>query len=497
MNKKILYLMFLLSGLIFQSCEREEAAVPYITDDTVYFTADAGSKSLTVFNAGDNVLSVSPVSEDWCKASVDGDVVVIEVSANTDENQRNVSLEIVCGNESLTVEVVQFAAGDTPDDALPKEIPVDCGISRIAIGYVESLSGLSVDSDVDWIDPFVEKGTVIMADIAANTENNSRTGAITVYDGEDFYAVVHIIQEKYSDPKVSYTYECYPQGLEYLLAVDVEYLSNATDYRMLIINPSGFNRPDSEIYERLTTGTTADYVFSRDDEDSEGKIVFGGFELGQEFQVCIVAESSLGTFGAMTRETHVIEDSVSGEGSQEYNSWIGEWSITGSNAGAKWNISISAAVVDEIFYMQGWDGIWGNFKVPLYFDSETGALSFRSTYVSNATTGTGRPCDLYFFAMYDMTPAADTKIAAQTGDEIARAEYGENGSTVITAVPFMFEGSSVTPDGMGYVGQYSTGYEIVSDIVLIPRFPMSMVRTGGAALAPAGTDRGDDFVSLK
>ena len=52
-------------------------------------------------------------------------------------------------------------------------------------------------------------------------------------------------------------------------------------------------------------------------------------------------------------------------------------------------------------------------------------------------------------------------------------------------------------DGMGYVGQYSTGYEIVSDIVLIPRFPMSMVRTGGAALAPAGTDRGDDFVSLK
>ena len=142
MNKKILYLMFLLSGLIFQSCEREEAAVPYITDDTVYFTADAGSKSLTVFNAGDNVLSVSPVSEDWCKASVDGDVVVIEVYANTDENQRNVSLEIVCGNESLTVEVVQFAAGDTPDDALPKEIPVDCGISRIAIGYVESLSGL-------------------------------------------------------------------------------------------------------------------------------------------------------------------------------------------------------------------------------------------------------------------------------------------------------------------------------------------------------------------
>lgn len=96
-----------------------------------------------------------------------------------------------------------------------------------------------------------------------------------------------------------------------------------------------------------------------------------------------------------------------------------------------------------------------------------------------------------------MTPAADTKIAAQTGDEIARAEYGENGSTVITAVPFMFEGSSVTPDGMGYVSQYSTGYEIVSDIVLIPRFPMSMVRTGGAALAPAGTDRGDDFVSLK
>lgn len=488
--------MFLSLGISLLSCGKEEVSAPYVTDTTVYFTSEASSKSLTVFNAGDSPVIVPEFEADWCAVSVNDDTVVMEVTENNTAEQRDLSFTVTCGPESFDITVIQFAPAPAEGSSLPQEVYVGCGAGRTVIGYVEADGEITVSSDADWVSPYVEQGAIIMADVEANPDGNSRACAVTVYDGGAVYAVVHIIQDEYSDPQVSYVCECYPMGLEYVLAVDVEYVVNASDYRMLVLYPSGFNRSDNEIYERLTTGGVADYVFSEDDEDAQGRIVFAGFDLGQEYQVCIVPVSPDGRFGALVRETHIVEDSIAGDGTEMYNSWIGDWRVTGANSGsAWWDISISPAVVDEILFMQGWDGIYGTFKVPVYFDKETGALSFESVYVSYAATGTGRPCELYFMAMYDMVPATDMKMAAEVGYQMAKAEWSANGSTTIAPVPFMYQGESVTPGGMGYVALYSTGYEVVSDYVLIPQFPMSLVRTGD--LTVSAKDYENDFVSLR
>lgn len=464
----------LVCALLSVSCEKESVQGTYIAEDAVYFTYASGTKVLTVFNSGDQAIDVVSLSDDWFSAVGGQGCISIAVEENSGD-MRTGSLSFVCGADEFEVEVCQF--GEESDfSSLPEEITVECMASRLAIGYVNTVREISSSCDVDWITVTVDEENVIFAGFLTNETGQERTGNITISDGVS-EANVHVVQKKEGEPEVTYSYICAPEGLEYTLSIDVEYVSNASDYRMLVLNPSGFSRSDDELYERLVSGGNESYVFSNDNESPDGYITFYGFEIDQEFQVCIVAVSPSGEFGELVRQTHVIKDTEAGDGTEEYRSWIGEWKVTGPDGLHGWDITIDRAVIDQVLYMQGWDGVFGNFKVPVYFDSETGGLIFESAFVSYATSG-GRPCDVYFMAFYDMTTADDMKIATEVGNVIASAAWSRDASTSILPEAIDVEGASVTPESMGYVMQFYSGYETVSQFWEMPEFPLSLVRTG-------------------
>lgn len=451
---------------------------PYITDDTVYFTPQQGSKLVTVFNAGDSEIAVSDVSADWFDAGGQAGAVSVSVDENASASNRTGTFTVVCGDEHFTVTVVQF--GTSPDfSSLPDRIDVECSASRIAVGYVVSASELEVTSDSDWVEVSMNDESIIFADIQANELEQERTAVITVSDG-DSKAEVRIVQQRAGIPEVSYTFECLPDELSYKLCIDVEYLNGAVDYRMLVLNPSGFSRTDDELYQRLITGGTGDYVFSNDNEGPDGKITFYGFEIGQEFQICVVGVNAAGEFGSMDRKTHTVTDAVSGDGSDKYNSWLGEWKAVGKDGSKYWELIFRSCIVDEVLYMQGWDNIYGEFYTPVYFDKETGNLSFMSAFISYATSG-GRPCNVYFLPMYNMTSEEEISFITDTEKLIASASWVESGPVTIVPEDVETASGTVTPEAIGYVSHFSTGYETVSQFQKIPLLPMKMERISTAS----------------
>lgn len=489
----------LISAILAVSCGKVSMQETYIAEDSVYFTSASGTKVLTVFNSGEQSINVVNVSDDWFSAAV----VQAGVSVSVEENpgdMRTGSLSFICGTKEFEVEICQFAE-ESDFSSLPEEITVEAVASRRAIGYVNTGRTLSSSCDVDWIDVTIEDGSVIFAEFSTNDTGTERIGTITISDGTG-EAHVRVVQEKEGDPEVSYSYVCTPEGLGYKLSIDVDYVVNASDYRLLVLNPSGFSRTDDELYERLVSGGNENYVFSNDNESPDGYITFYGFEIDQEFQICIVAVSSSGEFGELVRQTHVVKDSQAGDGSDAYRSWIGEWKVSSQDGLRGWDITIGRAVIDRVLYMQGWDGIFGNFKVPVYFDNETGDLSFESAFISYATSG-GRPCDVYFLAFYDMTTADNMKIATDEGQVIASAEWSSDASTSILPEVIDVDGTAVTPESMGYVMQFYSGYETVSQFWKIPGFPLSLVRTGGMSSVSRGsaslnvTEKNEEFAIIK
>lgn len=475
MKSRLLFIFQLLAvALLAVSCVKTSVSGTYIAEDSVYFTSASGTKVLTVFNSGGQSISVSSVSDDWFSATAEDDGILISVEENTGET-RTGSLSFSCGNAGFEVEVCQFGP-ESDFSSLPEEITVEAIASRRAIGYVNTDRTLYSSCDVDWIEVTIDDESVIFAEFSTNETGEERTGNITISDGVN-EAHVRVIQEKEGDPEVTYSYICTPDGLGYTLSIDVDYVVNASDYRLLVLNPSGFSRSDEELYERLLAGGNENYVFSNDNESPDGYITFYGFDIDQEFQICIVAVSASGEFGELVRQTHVIKDSESGDGSEAYRSWIGEWKVTGQGGLQSWDITIDRAVINKAFYMQGWDGIFGNFKVPVYFDYESGDLSFESAFISYATSG-GRPCDVFFLALYDMSTADNMKIATDEGQVIASAAWSRNASTSILPEEINVDGAAVVPEALGFVMQFYSGYETVSQFWEIPQFPLSLVRTG-------------------
>lgn len=456
---------------------------PYITDNTVYFTPEQGSKLVTVYNAGDSEITVSDASADWFSAGPQAGSVSVSVDANASAENRTGTFNIDCGDGHFAVTVVQF--GSSPDfSSLPETIEVECSASRIAVGYVVSATELELTSDSDWVSVSMNEESIIFADIQANQLEQERTAVITVSDG-DSKAEVRIVQQRAGIPQVSYTFECLPDELSYKLSIDVEYLNGAVDYRMLVLNPSGFSRTDDELYQRLITGGTGDYVFSNDNEGPDGTITFYGFEIGQEFQICVVGVNAAGEFGDLDRRTHTVTDAVSGNGSDKYNSWLGEWKAVGDDGSNYWELIFKRCIIDEVLFMQGWDNIYGEFYTPVYFDKETGNLSFVSAFISYATSG-GRPCNVYFLPMYNMTSAEDICFVTDTEKLIATAEWKESGPITILPEDVETADGTITPEAIGYVSHFSTGYETVAQFQKIPLLPIKMERMQSASSKPAG-----------
>lgn len=476
MKRHLLMMAVLIPAVFIVSCEKNmmDRGV-YISDDTVYFTAASGDKKLTVFNAEGMELSISNESEDWFSAGCADSYITISVSENASGEERRGILTFLCGTAEFTVEICQFGIA-SDFSSLPEELRVGCVSSRLAIGYVNTLLELSYSCDVDWMDVSVNDEFIVFAEFETNTTGIERTGTITLTDGVNG-ASVHVTQDGEGTPEVSYSYICTPDELEYTLSIDVEYVDNASDYRLLVLNPSGFSRSDEELYERLVTGGNEDYVFSNDNESSDGYITFYGFDIDQEFQVCIVAVGQSGEYGELLRQTHVIKDTEAGDGIEDYRSWIGKWHVSGADGIHGWDITIDRAVINKVLYMQGWDDIYGDFRIPVYFDEETGGLVFKSAFISYATSG-GRPCDVYFLALYNMTTAVDMKIATDVGMVIAKADLGNGNSVSIYPEPVEVDGTLIMPESLGYVMQFYSGYETVSQFWEIPKFPLSLVRTG-------------------
>lgn len=467
----------LLAGVVIlflaAACGKEAANEVYLADDTVYFTPSQGSKTVTVFNAGDSGIEVTGVSDAWFGASAHRGEVVVTVDENLSSQGRNGTFSLVCGTRNFTVKVVQF--GTSPDfSSLPDEISVECSASRVAVGYVVSATELELSSDADWLTVWMDEESIIFADVQTNELPKERIAHITVSDG-DSEAVVTVVQDPAGLPEVSYTFQCLPDGLSYKLSIDVSYKNGAVDYRVLVLNPSGFGRTDEELYHRLVTGTIGDYVFSNDNETPDGKITFLGFDIDQQFQICIVAVSATGEFGTLDRQTHTIKDSVSGEGTDKYNFWLGDWKATGKDGSKSWELVFLKGVIDEVLFMQGWDNIYGNFKTPVYFDKATGNLTFKSAFISYATSG-GRPCNVYFLPIYNMTAADDISFVTTTGDQIATARWSQSGDIVIEPSEVQASDGTIVPEALGYVSQFSTGYETVSQFAKIPLLPMKLER---------------------
>ena len=101
---KKLFILFAFIATLSVACEEtpEPAATPAIeftSDSTLEFLAEGGTQEVSFrIEYGDGSIAAVRKSVDWLTATVDGDKVVITVSANPTEKVRKTTVKLVYSN---------------------------------------------------------------------------------------------------------------------------------------------------------------------------------------------------------------------------------------------------------------------------------------------------------------------------------------------------------------------------------------------------------------
>lgn len=178
MKKIFGYIIAAFACVAVVGCSDDDIDNPYahvnsikIVDSQVAFSAPASSGSVKFSCAG----SVSVTSNrDWCKATVDGDSVIVTVTDNESLNGRAANVTLRNGSDTLQVAVVQNGmkihlstkcasfAGDYEDNeryTLTSDIPV------------------AVDSTPDWVSARIVDSCLYVS-VTENNTGHLRTGYI-------------------------------------------------------------------------------------------------------------------------------------------------------------------------------------------------------------------------------------------------------------------------------------------------------------------------------
>lgn len=113
---KKLFILFAFIATLSVACEEtpEPAATPAIeftSDSTLEFLAEGGTQEVSFrIEYGDGSIAAVRKSVDWLTATVDGDKVVITVSANPTEKARKTTVKLVYSNASELITISQEGA---------------------------------------------------------------------------------------------------------------------------------------------------------------------------------------------------------------------------------------------------------------------------------------------------------------------------------------------------------------------------------------------------
>ncbi|QIU93294.1 M60 family metallopeptidase [Bacteroides faecium] len=126
MKKKLLYVLYMLCGVLCNACEEsseESFVVPSLEVDSksMYFGEEADTKEIEVTSNVEWVAAVDASGRSWCHMTVEQGKMIVRVDENTDKDMRRASIEISASELRKTIEVAQLGWGKailvSPKDA--------------------------------------------------------------------------------------------------------------------------------------------------------------------------------------------------------------------------------------------------------------------------------------------------------------------------------------------------------------------------------------------
>ena len=184
--KKIynILLAFMLIGPSFTSCDNDDeivsvmpAKVTILSRETS-FPASASSGKIVVDT--DAPVSVSTSDTGWVTTSVDGNVITVNVEANTSYDGRSSTLTITSGDASSQIAIIQ--AGVIVD--LHGVINILTGNDEANYSYdIKTNVDPEISSDAEWIKASIVDGKLNLK-IEANNTGHFRKGSVTFKAGE-------------------------------------------------------------------------------------------------------------------------------------------------------------------------------------------------------------------------------------------------------------------------------------------------------------------------
>ncbi len=185
--KKILLLMFTITGLLFTtSCtdEGSDDAMLSISEKRIEFGKEAAEKSISVDTDAEKWSAIESAS-DWINLKIKGSKLVIMVAANETVYARRGRVLVVAGNTNATIEIMQ-AGLKGEANINPNEIIIGDTKGNISVEVDANDRKWTAESDVDWLKVTAKphKGEMLLT-YDQNMQEEERVAVITIAVGND------------------------------------------------------------------------------------------------------------------------------------------------------------------------------------------------------------------------------------------------------------------------------------------------------------------------
>lgn len=181
MSKKYKYILFLLSLLLMNSCDKDSGIktpepLLKVVESNITFSTQGGSGFIKVSAPG----SITATSnEDWCKIeSVTETTINLLAEKNTSMGGRSATISILYGEETTEVTAVQTAAKLVIEN---QTFNVDFTPTSVKTAVIAD-NEVTVSSNDEWIEAKYENDSIII-NVALNPNASKRTGSVTVTSG--------------------------------------------------------------------------------------------------------------------------------------------------------------------------------------------------------------------------------------------------------------------------------------------------------------------------
>lgn len=190
--KKYLYILSMVLCTLFTGCSDNEndnaAELIGIVNSNVSFTA-AGGTGVIKLESGSGVSATA--DQDWCKASVVGDVVTVTTLPNMTVNGRTCLVLLTSGGLTGSVPVTQYGVTIKVE---PNEVTLK-GRGGQAEVVVYCDVPFTAKAEEDWMEVEVRGDTLIVKAEASTDTKNIRSGKVRLTVGDDLLNTELIVNQ--------------------------------------------------------------------------------------------------------------------------------------------------------------------------------------------------------------------------------------------------------------------------------------------------------------